>query len=404
MKMLRVCLLLLLLGPVCAFAVSVQEAPSPIVEGIDCNGNTFVSCDQIRARSGIAIGKQLDEVQIEDARLRLEALPNVRAVHIHLAKGTGRQRVVVVIDVTETSPVATAFAAGTLAQLRQPRAELETFAGRLASRDLFGTGKGLDLAVVGAWPIGGGEGAQYATRLEYVDPQLFGSRKFFATAGVFYSQADFNFSAPSYGVAAPSFQNAGAGFDVSVGMHLDSYVYVTAGYRYLYLQNSAADDEYLTSDGVITTLSSSPGSVVLLTVGRNTEDDPSFPTQGWLLHAYNGWQPFNLHDSAGLVVRGTWRAGPDSFWTFQARPFDDFRSLFDDDLGVSIVYSHSLFADSGTGRRARWYVGPGVTNLGHSLGPQSFELGVKAGVRLETKYLGTVNFYIIATYTVQSGI
>lgn len=403
MKMLRACLLLLLLGPVCVSAVTAQEASNPIVEGIDCSGNTSVSCDQIRARARITIGKELDEVAIEDARLRLEALPNVRAVHVRLAKGTGRQRVVVVIDVTEASPLAAAFAAGTLVQLGHPQTELETFAGRLADHDVFGTGKGLDLAVVGAWPIGGGAGAQYATRLEYVDPQLLGSRRLFATAGVFYSDADFNFSTPPYGAVAFGYRNRGGGFDVSVGMHLDSYIYVTAGYRYLYLQNSAAGDEYLTSDGVITTLSSSPGSVVLLTVGRNTEDDPAFPTRGWLLHVYNGWQPLTQHDSAGVVVRGTWRAGPDSYWTFQARPFDDFRSIFDDDLGVSIVYSRNLFADSGTGRRARWYLGPGVTNLGRSLGPHSFELGVKAGIRLETRYLGTVNFYLIASYTVQSG-
>lgn len=122
-----------------------------------------------------------------------------------------------------------------------------------------------------------------------------------------------------------------------------------------------------------------------------------------MFHVYNGWEPLTRHDSAAIVVRGTWRAGPDSFWTFQARPFDDFRSIFDDDLGVSIIYSHRLTTESTSGRRARWYVGPGVTDLGRSLGPHNIEIGVKAGVRLETKYLGTVNFYVIASHVVQSG-
>jgi hypothetical protein len=120
---------------------------------------------------------------------------------------------------------------------------------------------------------------------------------------------------------------------------------------------------------VIQTFNSSPGNVLLFTVGRNSEDDPSFPTHGWLLHPYDGWGP-SLSDFAGVVIRGTWRACEDAYWTFQARPFDDFRSLFDDDLGISIVYSHD------------------------------YEVGLKAGVRLETKYLGTVNLYLIATHFV----
>jgi outer membrane protein assembly factor BamA len=402
MNMFRICLLWLSLAPAYVLAVDAKQSAYPFVEGIDCTGNSFLSCSTIRSRSGITVGTELNEAEIEDARLRLEALPDVRAVNIHLIKGTRKQWVVVVIDVTGANPLTTAFAAGTLAQVGNPATQLETFAGRVTDHDLFGSGKSLDLAVVGAWPISGGGGAQYATRLEYVDAQPFDSRRYFFTAAAFYSHADFNFSVPPYGSVGREYQNAGAGFDVSLGMHLDSNMYVTAGYRYLYLQNTASNDQYLTSDGVITTLSSSPGSVALFTVGRNTEDDPSFPTRGWLLHAYDGWQPLTRHDFAGVVVRGTWAAGSDSWWTFQARPFDDFRSIFDDDLGVSIIYSQALFAGSAA-RRARWYVGPGATNLGHSLGPRTFELGIKAGVRLETKYLGTVNFYAIASHTVQSG-
>jgi hypothetical protein len=31
------------------------------------------------------------------------------------------------------------------------------------------------------------------------------------------------------------------------------------------------------------------------------------------------------------------------------------------------------------------------------------DFGLKAGVRLETKYFGTVNFYLIASYPVHAG-
>jgi outer membrane protein assembly factor BamA len=289
--------------------------------------------------------------------------------------------------------VTTAFAAGTLAQLGPQSAWQETLAGRITDHNLFGAGKVLDLAIVGVWPVGGGGGEEYATRLEYLDPQLFDTRKLFLTVGAFYSHTSFSF---------PS----GLGVDFSVGMHLSTYTYATLGYRYLYQGDASGNRQYLTSDGLITTLSTAPGGALLATIGRNTEDDPFFPTHGWLLHAYGALRPGDPQQRiGGVVLRGTWRAGANSFWTFQARPFDDFRSLFDDDFGVSIVYSHTLFADTQAdgGRRARWFVGPGVTDLRDPIGNYYHEIGVKAGVRLETRALGTVNVYVIATRLLRGG-
>ncbi len=400
MKIVRACLVLLALCPRWSLADGAGPEDNPYVEGIQCNGNVTTSCELIRTQAGITVGKALDEIEVENARLRLETLPNFRAVQIHLIKGSHKHWVIVVIDVTEATPVTSAFAVGTLAQIESHGAAVETLAGRVTNHDLFGSGKTLDLSVVLAQPFEGGGGQEYAARLQYSDPTLFDSRKYFFTAGAFYTQADLRFTSPSGLLARTgNYQNSGAGVDFSVGMHLDTYSYVTAGYRYL--QNTARNDQYLVSDGVIQTFNSSPGNVLLFTVGRNTEDDPSFPTHGWLLHAYDGWGP-SLDNFAGVVIRGTWRAGEDAYWTFQARPFDDFRSLFDDDLGVSIVYSRNLFSSSqpGTIHRARWYVGPGVTNLGRTFGIHDYEVGLKAGVRLETKYLGTVNLYFIATHFV----
>jgi hypothetical protein len=399
----RICVLLLISWPCVAPATDAPDPASPMVEGIECNGNSTISCELIRARSAIAVGRELDDQEIESARLRLEALPNVRTVRIHLIKGSRRRWVVVVIDVREASPLTTAFSAGTLGQLGQS-AVLETLAARITDHNLFNSGKVLDLAMVGAWPIGNGNGQEYATRLQYIDPQLFGSRRYFLVVGGFYSTASFAFATSPYGQFFPNgFQNSGAGFDSSVGMRFGTYSYVTVGYRYLYLRNTSSNNQYLTSDGVLTTLSAAPGSVLLLTAGRNTEDDPFFPTRGWLLHAYGAVGADSRDNFIGVTWRATWRAGANAFWTVQTRPFDDFRSLFDGDLGVSIAYSHTLFADGLAGRRSRWFVGPGVTDLKHSLGPHYLEVGVKAGVRFETRYLGTVNLYVIATHLVQMG-
>jgi outer membrane protein assembly factor BamA len=413
MNMIRVLLFLLVSGPLVCRAAESDPQITPIVEGVQCNGNLATPCELIRRQSGIVVGKELDDIQVENARLRLEGLTRFRSVRIHLAKGSQKHWVIVVIDVIEASPLSTAYAAGALLQFPERAGQTGVLAARVTDYDLFGTGKSLDLALVAARPVGGGgdnDGGgdnEYAVRLEYRDPRLLGSHAFFFTAGAFYSQSSFyltNFANPVYGFASgPSAGASGSGVDFSVGMHLGEYSYVTAGYRYVVSSNGSGDD-FLLSDGIFTTLNSTPGNVMLFTVGRNTEDDPSFPTHGWLLHAYDIWNPTAGGDKGGALIRGTWRAGDDAYWTFQTRPFDNYRSLFDDDLGISLTYSRSLFSNSEAGaRRARWYVGPGATNLGHVYGEHFFEIGAKAGVRLETKYFGTVNFYIIATHPVHVG-
>ena len=408
--MLRTLLFLLALCPGLCSAIEADTQANPIVEGVQCNGNLATSCELIRRQSGIVVGRELDDIQVENARLRLEGLTKFRSVRIHLIKGSQKHWVIVVIDVVESSPITTAFAAGALLQLPLHSDETGVVAGRITDYDLLGSGNVLDFAMVAARPIDGGGSDEYSARLEYRDPRLFGSHTFFFTAGAFYSRSSFveNFNVPTNSplpqpIASSS--GGGGGVDFSVGMHIGTYSYVTAGYRYLVqLNHSGQGDDFLISDGIFTTLNSAPGDAVLVTLGRNTEDDPSFPTHGWLLHAYDGFDPISRGDFAGVLVRGTWGAGENAYWTFQARPFDNFRSLFDDDLGVSIVYTHNFSADTGAGsRRARWYVGPGATNLGHFYGDHYLDVGVKAGVRLETKYFGTVNFYLLATYPVRGG-
>jgi outer membrane protein assembly factor BamA len=412
-KLLRVCLTLWALCPLASGAADAGRDTNPIVEGVQCTGNVTTSCALIRSQAGIVVGKELDDIQVENARLRLEGLTRFRSAKIHLVKGSQKHRVILIIDVVESSPFATAFAAGAVLQFPlHTSAETGVVAGRITDYDLFGSGKSLDFAVVGARALnGGGNGgsSEYAVRLEYRDPRLCGSRTFFLTAGAFYTQAVFG--GVEY-LASPSSTSVdqlpgpnsgrGQGLDFSLGAHFGSYSYVTAGYRYM--PNSSSGGSFLVSDGIFTTLNRAGGNVALFTIGRNAEDDPSFPTHGWLLHAYDGWNPTTGGDFGGVLIRGTWRAGQSSYWTFQTRPFDNFRSLFDDDLGVSIVYARDFSVKAeAESRRARWYIGPGVTNLGHIYGVHYYEVGAKAGVRLETKYFGTVNFYLIATYPVHAG-
>ena len=85
----------------------------------------------------------------------------------------------------------------------------------------------------------------------------------------------------------------------------------------------------------------------------------------------------------------------------QTRPFNDFNAPFDDDVGTSLTYARSIEASDRFGgiRRGRWYIGPGVTVVNHS----TLELGMKAGVRLDTRYLGIVNLYVIGSRQVGTG-
>jgi len=407
-KMIRALLVLLAVCPVLSHAVDSAEQVTPMVEGVQCNGNLATSCELIRRQSGIVVGKELDDIQVENARLRLEGLTRFHSVRIHLVKGSRKHWVIVVIDVVEASPLATAYAIGALLQFPNNSGRTGVLAARLTDYDVLGSGKSLDLALVAAKPVSGGGNDEYAVRAEYRDPRLFGSHTFFFTVGAFYSRSSFSlagFDFPATFNRESPDGGTGSGIDFSVGMHLGTYSYVTAGYRYL-MSSSGTGEDFLLSDGTfttLTTLNATPGNVMLFTVGRNTEDDPSFPTHGWLLHGYDIFNPTSRSDTAGVLIRGTWRAGDDAWWTFQTRPFDNYRSMFDDDLGVSIVYSRSFFSNAEAGaRRARWYVGPGLTNDSHIFGVHYFDVGAKAGVRLETKSFGTVNFYLIATYSVHA--
>ena len=107
--MIRRLLFLLALSPILCRAVEPDAQVTPIVEGVQCSGNLATSCELIRGQSGIIVGKELDDIQVENARLRLEGLTKFRSVRIHLIKGARKHWVIVVIDVVEASPLATAL-------------------------------------------------------------------------------------------------------------------------------------------------------------------------------------------------------------------------------------------------------------------------------------------------------
>jgi outer membrane protein assembly factor BamA len=385
-------------APTCSLARGSDQETNLVVQDIECRGNVSTSCSFIRGHLYLRVGGLLDEDEVKDAKLRLSALPNFRSVDIHLEKGSEKGRVVIVIEVAEADPFTMALVLGT--SFRRD-ADIQTLAARFSDHNLFGAGKILDLLVVGDAAVTHKAAREYATRLEYFDPQLFGSNRYFLATGLFYSKSAANFPESS------TLNNGGAGVDASLGRRFGSFSYATIGYRYIF--NSAIDYQYypynnnrfLAFDGNLTTLTDSAQKVLLFTYGRNSEDDSSFPTRGWMFHLYDNWDPSGHGHFAGAEARATWRGGSNSFWTVQTRPFNDFEAPFDDDFGTSVTYARSIEASDHLGgiRRGRWYVGPGVTVINHA----TLEVGMKAGIRLDTKYLGIVNLYAIGSRGVHIG-
>jgi hypothetical protein len=393
-KAIFACLMVMGFGPACRPARGSDQDSKLVVQDIQCRGNVSTSCKFIRGHLYLQVGRLLDEDEVRDAKLRLSALPNFRSVDIHLEKGSEKGRVVVVIEVAEANSFTMALVLGT--SFRRGT-DIQTFAARFSDHNLFGAGKILDLLVAGDTPVTRGAATEYATRLGYFDPQLFGSSRYFLATGVFYSKTAYIVD-----------NNGGVGVDASVGRRFGSFSYATVGYRFIF--NSLYDNPYLPSslksqylafDGNLTTLTGYPRRVLLFTYGRNSEDDSSFPTRGWMFHLYDNWDPAGHGHFAGAEARATWRGGSNSFWTAQTRPFNDFRAPFDDDLGTSLTYAHSIEASDHLGgiRRGRWYIGPGITIVNHA----TLEVGVKAGIRLDTRYLGIVNLYVIGSRLVHTG-
>ena len=385
----------LLIGSAHCFARDIDPDTKLIVQDIQCRGNVSTACSFIRGHLYLAAGEQLNEGQVEDAKLRLSALPNFKSVDIHLEKGSQKGSVIVVIEVAEASPFSSALVLGTSFR---DGTDMQMLAARISDHNLWGAGKTVDLLLVADLPINHRASKDFASRLEYFDPQLFGSNRYFLATGLFYSRSTFNFSGGDLS------SGGDGGVDLSLGRRFGSFSYVTAGFRYLFnpavnSRDLSADkrNRYLAFDGNLTTLTDSSGSRVLLfTYGRNSEDDPVFPTRGWMFHIYDDWAPREHVHFAGAEARVTWRSGGNSFWTAQTRPFNDFNAPFDDDLGTSVTYARSINSSgffSGI-QRGRWYVGPGITVIAHN----RFEVGVKAGIRLETRSFGLVNLYVIGSH------
>jgi len=283
------------------------------------------------------------------------------------------------------------------------------------TRNLFGAGERLELTASAALPIDGAvERESEQLRLQYVDPKLFGSERYFFTAGVGHFRNRF---ATRFGDDLDTHET---GVDFLVGRRLWDFSYLAVGYRYL--TNGSFDRQVVRADGFTEITLNDYSQAFLLDYGWNSEDDPYFPTRGGRLRLsmvlpYTDARFSNNEpdDIPGPPIRGPndllgrIALGYRHTWTFAARnyvhlkygatPGTESSGALDDDSGVTLGYERALAASglfSGI-ERARWYVHFKQLEFSETEGHRTKETGLKVGVRLDTRQFGIVELYLQAT-------
>jgi len=390
------CLVALLLPAHAIAQVSDERRAEALqVQEIRCTGNEQTSCNFIRDHLYLKDGDALDEEEIRNATLRLSALRNFDAVRIYLEKGGQRGAVIVVIDVTENSPIAMEWIAGGSFRLEGERT---LTGGRIAHQNLFGEGKFADLTAVAVVPFGGEASTEaYEVSLRYADPQLFNSRRWFGIAVAGWRKYD---SEDIHGNFAHLDTPQ---FDLSVGRRFADFSYVTAGLSYRPGIDFSSgrwlrDGSFELEDGEDLDLT------FKLTYGWSSEDDLHFPTQGSTFQLTADARGFPSSSTVGfsaLQFRKTW-SWLDAFWTLKigGEPNPEYRSILAETQMFAFTYARPLQAGDNV-RRGRWYIEPGYGLPGFAPGGvHIYEAGLKIGYRADTRMFGIVDLYLIGSVDV----
>ena len=385
------CALFLALVPLSGLAASSEESEL-IVEDMHCRGNAVTSCQFILGYLHLAPGDRLNEEEIQTAKLKLSSLRNFVSVDIHLEKGSEKGKVLVIVEVVEADSVENEFLTGTSSRLSSLS---QTIEGRIADHDVFGTRGTLNADLEGMVPINGLTRRGIYSRLQFADPKLLDSSKYFLITGVSYQNTLIDYPNGDFD------KTDQLGIDASVGRRIFDYSYVTLGYLYRPISQSVS--QYIRRAGVFST-DTDPNNNrgVSLGYGWDSEDDSYFPTRGSRLSSSFGssW--------ASVRFRKTWSSGTDSAWTVQigGTPGTQYRASLDESQDFSVAYARTISAGDGFGgiRHGRWYVEPGISYYGTSADRRPLlEWGLKAGVRLDTKALGMIDLYVIGSTSGQLG-
>jgi outer membrane protein assembly factor BamA len=374
-------------------SAAAQSIAEPlVVQEITCAGNQHISCDFIRDHLYLKAGEPLVEEEIRNAGLRMSALRIFKAVNIRLEKGAQRGAVIVVMEIEEADPVMQEWL---LAGSSRQDSQRTVFAGRISHQNLFGEGKIADFSAVAIVPVAGeADNEAYDVMLRYADPQLFDSRRYYATTGIGWRKRRYHDSYGNYGDL-----DTGR-FDISVGRRIADFSYLSIGMTYR--QNVDWIAGHWESDGSFTVYQpDDTGAWALRMVyGWSTEDDLHFPTQGTSFHVIAGgdYEPSEPLGRSHIQFRKTWPMWG-AYWTFKVGgdPNPEYRSTFGESQLLALGYARPVVPGNEI-LRGRWYVEPGFALKAYSSsGNTVFEYGLKAGFRADTRTFGIVDFYLLAT-------
>lgn len=380
------------------------------IQDIQCRGNETTTCTFIEGHLFIQKGDNLNEDEIQNAKLRLSSLSNFKNVDIHLEKGIEKNQVILVIDVVETDPLLKEINLGVS---KTDHSAFDTISARLSHQNIFGTGKILDLELANNNSNLKNQTAnEFYSRLQYVDPLFLNQKKYFMIAGMTFENKKFsgsNLKIYSDDPTATADYNSKLnqlGVDLNFGMRFGNFSYLTAGFELFpyshseFKENIYENRAYKSIDNTYSTK-----YAYQISYGFNSEDDPYFPTKGSRFSTHLRWDSYNNTNDTyfsllNLGYRTNWQTSGASVWTLKlgSNPSTEFTSSLDKSIGVvSLAYAHPYEFSSnlktffGGIEKARWYVEPGLLNYSSLSGA---EAGVKIGTRLQTKDYGNIDLFL----------
>ena len=350
------------------------------IERIACTGNVSTSCDFILGYLYSSAGDPVNETEIQNAKLRLQGLRNFSSVDIYLRRGSKRGRAIILVEVQEANPISTAFTAATESRVASIG---QVFSGRLTDYNLLGAGQILDFQLETRVPVRGATQRDTYAAAQYVEPHLLLSKRYYLTASLSYFDSHYELK------NGDLYTERMLAADATIGRRMWEFGYVAAGVQLRPIENVLCT--YHSGYGGFTTVRDISLAAPELSFGWNTEDS-DFPTRGSRLDiTFTRTSVYMASGSAAgcgdatYFFRKTWRVGTRDFLSFWFQQPNDF----------GITYAHDLALASNEIRRARWYVEPGNRWLGHRADGNGIrELGIRAGMRLDTRLFGTIDLYV----------
>ena len=380
----------LMLAALTSWAQAADSEPPLVIEGMECRGNTSTSCAFILGYLYLAAGEPVDENEIQNAKLRLATLPNFKSVDVHLERGSARGHARIIVEVAEADAVFSEFLFGASSQQSQAR----LLAGaRIGHQNVFGSGKLVDLTVIGQEPLDNLDSRGLSLRLRYADPHLFDSKAYYLIAGLRHSYSEFR-----SGFRGDYFELSSV--TLALGRRLWDFSYLSLGYEYDDLSGYLSGQTF---DSGLALRTPADAHIVNVLYGWNSEDDYYFPTHGSALslsYARAIGFGYSIDSEFQYQFRRTWQTDAGSSWTLKinGEPSTDRREAIDESQLVSLMYARPIAGSDGFMdiRRGRWYVEPGFDDRSASRpGRGAKDIGLKLGIRLETATLGLVDFYLI---------